>query len=463
MHTTTSNGREGAVPEGIAREDIHQLATQIRGRVLLPDDRGYHASRRVFNAMIDRYPALIIRCADEQDVLEGVKFAGDRDLSLAIKGGGHSVAGTAACEGGLMLDLSPMKAVMVDPPRTVATVGPGLTLGEFDRETQRYGLATPTGVVSMTGLSGLALGGGLGWLNGLHGLTCDNLLAADVVTASGEHVSASEDEHPDLFWGLRGGGGNFGVVTSFTLRLHSVHGVFAGALTFPAAKAKAALRRYSELVCSCPERLTANASLFRALDGAVAVSVAICHAGKLDEADQLLAPLRKLGPASDAISPVSYLSLQQAADAAFPPGQQHYWKSGYLTAIDDELIDLMVELVAEMPSLASGVGFQRLHGAAARVDAAATAYPHRSERWDCLILSQWSDRADTEANVAWTRTLFDAIRPWFDGVYVNNLGVREELSVKDAYGANYGRLAELKERYDPRNLFRQNHNIAPIA
>lgn len=461
--TTTDDGGLAGL-EGASMTAVRRLAARLRGQVLLPGDGRYDAARRVFNAMVDRHPTLIIRCAGAKDVLEGVSFAREHGLQLSVKGGGHNVAGNAVCDGGLMLDLSPMKAAHVDPLGRIATVQPGLTLGDLDRETQTFGLATPTGVVSMTGLSGLALGGGLGWLNGKHGLTCDNLLAADVVTATGELLAASAEENEDLFWGLRGGGGNLGVVTSFTFRLHPVEQVLAGALTYPADKARAALRLYHEFARECPDELGANASLSRNADGDVAVSIAVCYVGPFGHGDRLLAPLRALGPELEAIEPMPYRELQRVPDEGFPSGQQHYWKSGFLTDLSDELIDIMLGFVAAMPSETSGVGLQQLHGAAGRVEPTATAFPHRGNRYDCLILSQWPDPADSQRNIAWTRELFDTIKPFFaTGVYVNNLGDEGAERVRQAYGPNYERLVALKTKYDPTNLFRHNQNVRPTT
>lgn len=441
---------------------VRELTRSIKGQVIRPGDAGYDAARRVFNAMIDRHPALIIRCAGTADVIEGIGFAQAHKVPISVKGGGHSVAGTAISDGGVVLDLSAMRDAHVDPARRVAIVQPGLTLGDLDRATQTFGLATPTGVMSGTGLSGLALGGGVGWLNGLYGLTCDNLRAAEVVTAAGEVVSASEERNQDLLWGLRGGGGNLGVVTSFAFNLHPVDEVLAGSVTYSTKHAQDALRVYRELASGCPDGLGANASLFRTEDGDLEVGIGVCHAGSIARGEQLLEPLRRLGPKESTIQAMPYLELQRMPDAGFPPGRQHYWKSGYLTAIGDELIDILVEFVARMPSSASGVGLQQLHGAAGRVPATATAFPHRGDRYDCLILSQWADRADSSENIVWTRELFDAIRPYLaDGVYVNNLGDDDQLRVRQAYGPNYRRLLELKRKYDPANFFRHNHNISP--
>lgn len=440
------------------------LAGSVKGQVLLPGVAGYDESRRVFNAMIDRRPATIIRCAGADDVVESVEFARAHDLPVTVKGGGHGVAGRAVADGGVMLDLSAMKRVRVNAIERTATVEPGVTLGELDRETELFGLATPTGVVSMTGLAGLALGGGLGWLNGKHGLTCDNLLAAEVVTASGDRVLANADENPDLLWGLRGGGGNFGVVTSFTFQLHPVRRVLAGAITYPAREARSALLRFHEFACGCPDELSAALSLSRPGGGEIAVTIVVCYAGSFESANGLPEPLRGLRPEAGAITPMPYRTLQAAADEGYPPGQQHYWKSGYVTEIDDELADVLLEFVTRMPSSGSGVGLQQLHGAAARVDPSATAFPHRGERYDCLILSQWPDPTDSEQNVVWTTGLFDALRPFLaTGVYVNNLGDEGDDRVKQAYGPNYDRLAAIKTKYDPTNLFRHNQNIKPLS
>ena len=460
MQSTTSSVAAGDHRARTAA--ARMLAGRLDGHVLLPGGKGYDEARRVFNAMIDRRPAVIIRCGSADDVVAGIEFARVHGLPITVKGGGHGVAGRAVCDDGVMLDLSPMKHVSVDPVARTATVGSGVTLGDLDRETEPFMLATPTGVVSMTGLSGLALGGGLGWLNGMHGLTCDNLLAAEVVTATGDRVAASADENPDLLWGLRGGGGNFGVVTSFTLRLHPLERVLAGAITYPARKARSALRLFHEFAGACPDELSTALSLSRPGGGELMVSIVVCYAGPCERADRLPDPLRALSPARDAITAMPYRTLQSSADEGYPSGQQHYWKSGYLTDIDDELIEVLIDFMDRMPAGASGVGLQQLHGVAARVDPSATAFPHRGDRYDCLILSQWPDPADSEQNIAWTAELFEALGPFLaTGVYVNNLGDESDDRVRQAYGPNYDRLVALKTAYDPTNLFRHNQNIRP--
>jgi FAD/FMN-containing dehydrogenase len=449
------------IEEGAVRE----FAAGLRGEIVRPEEDGYDAARPVFNGMIDKRPALIVRCAGTSDVIRGVDFAHAHDLLLAVRSGGHNVAGKAVCDGSLMLDLSPMKGMRVDPARRRARAQSGLTLGEFDHETQAFGLATPLGVVSMTGIAGLTLGGGLGWLNGKHGLACDNLLSADVVTADGRLLTASEEENEDLFWGIRGGGGNFGVVTSFEYRLHPVGPVLAGGLRYPAAKARDVLRFYHEFASGCPDELSTSALLGRAPDGSLVAGITVCYCGAIEEGERVLRPLRAFGsPLEDGIRPMAYTALQSAPDEGFPPGQQHYWKSSNLEHLSDEAIEVMVRLVKEMPSPSSGMGLQQMHGAASRVDPAATAFPHRDEHYDLLMLSQWANPADSEENVRWTRELFEAMQPFVGkGVYVNNLGEEEGDRVKEAYGEHYERLVALKDRYDPTNLFRLNQNVKPTA
>jgi FAD binding domain/Berberine and berberine like len=443
--------------------DIQGFGATLRGDLIRPEEDGYGRARAVFNGMVDRRPALIVRCAGVADVVKGVEFARSHDLLLSIRGGGHSVAGKAVCDGGLMIDLSPMKGIRVDPARRTAEAQAGLTLGEFDHETQEFGLATTLGVVSVTGIAGLTLGGGLGWLNGKHGLACDNLISADVVTADGRLLTASEEENEDLFWGLRGGGGNFGVVTSFRYRLHPVGTVLGGGLSYPLSKAHEVLSFYHQFASGCPDELSTEASLGVTPDGDGVVGVSVCYCGAVEEGERVLRPLREFGsPLADNIQPMAYTALQSAPDPKFPPGRRHYWKSSYLKDLSDDAIEVMVRFVSEMPSPTTGVGLQQMHGAASRVDPTATAFPHRDEHYDFLILSQWADPAESERNVEWTRALFEAMQPFFEeGVYVNNLGDEGEDRVKAAYGANYERLLALKGKYDPINFFRLNQNIRP--
>ena len=352
-------GRPGhwGMPMGKPLEEaaVQELAANLRGDLVRPEDAGYDATRAVFNGMIDERPAMIVRCVGTADVIRGVDFARTHDLLLSVRGGGHSVAGNAVSDGGLMLDLSPMKGMRVDPVRRTAQAQAGLTLGEFDHETQAFGLATTLGVVSVTGIAGLTLGGGLGWLNGKHGLACDNLLSADVVSADGRLLTASDEENEDLFWGVRGGGGNFGVVALFEYQLHPVGPVLGGGLRYSAAEARDFLRFYHEFASTCPDELSTAASLGHAPDGSVVVGVAVCYCGPIEAGERVLYPLRTFGsPLEDNIQPMPYRALQSAPDTGFPLGRHHYWKSSWLKHLSDEAIEVMIKFVAEMPSPISG-------------------------------------------------------------------------------------------------------------
>jgi FAD/FMN-containing dehydrogenase len=415
--------------------------------------------------MIDKRAAMIARCAGTSDVIQGVNFARTHNLLLSVRGGGHSIAGKAMCDGGIVLDLSGMKGIRVDPMGRTAEAQPGLTLGQFDHETQAFGLATTLGIVSVTGIAGLTLGGGVGWLNGKYGLACDNLLSADVVTADGQLLTASATENEDLFWGIRGGSGNFGVVTSFTYQLHPVGPVLGGPVLYPLTKAREVLRFHHQFASSCPDELSTTALLVTGPDGSPTVAIFVCHCGDIETGERVLRPLRAFGPPSeDGIQPMAYRALESALDAGWPPGRQHYWKSSWLKDLSDDAIEVVVGFAAQMPSPTTGVAFQQMHGAAARVDPAATAFPHRDQHYDFLIASNWDDPADSAKNIEWTRTFFEAMQPFLErGVYVNDLGEEGEDRVKAAYGANYERLVALKNKYDPTNLFRITHNIKPTV
>jgi FAD/FMN-containing dehydrogenase len=443
---------------------LDHLRTALSGPLLRPEDPGYDDARKIFNAMIDRRPAVIIRPAGPEDIRRAVTFAQNNRLPVSVKGGGHNVAGSAVSAGGLMLDCSGMKDVQVDSRRRIAVAGAGALLADLDQATQAYGLATPLGVVSVTGIAGLTLGGGIGWLNGKHGLACDNVLAADIVTADGRLLTVSPDEHADLYWGIRGGGGNFGVVTSFTYRLHPVGRVLAGGLSYPAERTKEVLRFYPEFAASCPDELSMSASLGNDDSGRPVFGVALCWSGEQEELDSALRPLRDLGPDVEQVVPTEYGAWQSAHDEGFPLGQYHYWKSSFVTDFTDDAIDVLLHFAAEKPSAASAIGMQQLHGAAARVAPEATAFPHRRSQSELLVLAVWADPAETERNVAWARAFFEAMQPFAArGVYVNDLGEEEGDRVRAAYGANYDRLAAIKAAYDPTNIFRSNQNIRPAA
>jgi len=448
---------------GIASSVRQELGSGLRGEVVCPGDRGYDTARAVFNGMIDRRPLAVIRPMDASDVVGCITFVRRHDLPLSVRGGGHSVAGSAVRDGAIMLDLSGMKALWVDPATRTVRAGPGLTLGEFDRATQAFGLATTLGVVSTTGIAGLTLGGGLGWLNGRYGLACDNLISADVATADGQLLRASAQENEDLFWSIRGGGGNFGVVTAFEYQLHPVDLVLAGGLSYPLEVAPRVLRHYDDFVKAAPDELSTAASLGLTPAGEPTVSIAVCYCGPIDEGERVLRPLRTFqSPLDDQVQPMPYAVAQSARDEGYPSGRLHYWKSGWLREVTDGAIETLMRFVPQMPSSASGVGLQQLHGAASRVAPSATAFPHRAEQYDFLILSQWSEASDSDRNVQWTRALFEAMQPHLEeSVYVNNLGDEGSGRVRAAYGENYPRLAAVKRTYDPDNVFRANQNIDP--
>jgi hypothetical protein len=448
---------------GIASRVRQELGPGLRGEVICLGDHGYDTARAVFNGMIDRRPLAVIRSVDASDVVRCISFARRHDLPLTVRGGGHGVAGNAVHDGAVMLDLSGMKAVRVDPEARTVRAEPGLTLGEFDRATQAFGLATTLGIVSMTGIAGLTLGGGLGWLNGRYGLACDNLISADVAIADGQLLRVSAQENEDLFWGIRGGGGNFGVVTSFQYQLHPVDLLLAGGLSYPLNLAPRVLRFYDDFVKAAPDELSTAASLALTPTGEPMVSIAVCYCGPIAEGERVLRPLRTFqSPVEDGIQPIPYAVLQSARDEGFPSGRMHYWKAGWLRDVTDAAIETLMQFIPRMPSSASGVGLQQMHGVASRVAPSATAFPHRAAQYDFLIGSQWSDPTDSDRNVEWTRALFEAMQPHLaESVYVNNLGDEGAARVRAAYGENYPRLAAVKRTYDPDNLFRANQNIGP--
>jgi FAD/FMN-containing dehydrogenase len=446
---------------------VQQFADRLRGRLMQPGDDGYDKARRVWNGMIDRRPALIGRCAGAADVIAAVQFARDHRLLVSVKGGGHNITGNAVCEGGLMIDLSAMKSVRVDPLARAARAEAGLNWGEYNRETQAFGLASTGGVVSTTGIAGLTLGGGLGWLQGKHGLSCDNLLSADIVTAEGQLLTASPDQHPDLFWGLRGGGGNFGVVTSFEYSLHPVEAVLAGMVVHPMVKAKEVLRFYREFCRGCPDELVAAAAMMTSADGDPIAVIVAAYIGDLAAGEKAMASLRKFGPPlADTITPTSYVELNSLFDEAFPyGGVQRYWKSSFLQELGDDMLDIMIARSAKFLSPMSNVLFFHLHGAATRVDRNATAFGQRAELWDYDVISQWHDPVESAGHVQWTRDFWSSVEPFASGeVYVNHLDAEEGTTrIRGAYRHGYDRLVALKNKYDPTNLFHMNQNIRPTV
>ena len=436
---------------------------------MLPEHPSYNEARKVWNAMIDRRPALIVRCAGTADVIKSVKFARANNLLVSVRAGGHNVGGKAVCDYGIMIDLSLMKGIWVDPSHQIALAQPGLRLGEFDRETQAFGLATPLGIISNTGIAGLTLGGGVGWLARKYGLACDNLLSADIVTADGQFLKTSDKENQDLFWGIRGGGGNFGIVTSFEYKLHRVGPqVLAGMVLHPFGKAREALKFYRNYSASIPDDMNTVCALLTSPEGHAVVAIVVCYHGpSIDSGQQNLRPLREFGPPiADLISPMSYVEAQSILDLAVPPsGLRSYWKSHFLKEISDEAIDTLVDHFAKVPSPRTAIQLQQFGGAVSRVREDATAFGHRQDgEYDLIILSLWQNSSDDNSNISWTRELWDAMKPFSPGgVYSNNLGDDEpEGRVRAAYGSNYDRLVTMKNKYDPTNLFRLNQNIKPI-
>jgi FAD/FMN-containing dehydrogenase len=444
---------------------IEQLKTRLRGQLLRPEDLGYDTARQIWNRMIDKRPALIARCGGTGDVVHSVKFAQEHDLTVAVRGGGHNIAGKCLSDGGLVIDLSGMKGVRVDPARRTARAEAGVKLGEFDRETQAFGLATTLGIATDTGIAGITLGGGYGWLAGKYGLACDNLLSADVVTADGELLVASETENADLFWGVRGGGGNFGVVTSFEYRLHAVNGVLGGAVFYPLSKGREALRLFHDFSSTAPDEISAFIAA-AALNGTACVGIAVCYCGPAGRGEQLLAPLRRLStPLADMIQERSYVEMQSMFDDLFSPGRLYYWKSSLLRKVDDGVIDTLLEYAQAMPlTPGSFIYMQQLHGAASRVGAGDTAFPHRYDHYNCGPLAAWDSPADSEKNIRWARQCWEAMQAFYEhGAYVNDLGDEGEARVREAFGGNYDRLLVLKKKYDPTNFFQMNQNIRPDA
>jgi len=430
--------------------------------------------------MIDRRPALIARCSGVADVIEAVNFARDHALPVAVRGGGHNVAGLAVCDDGLMIDLSALKGIHIDPQRHIARAQPGVLWGELDRESQLFGLATPGGFVSTTGIAGLTLGGGFGWLSRKHGFTVDNLLAVDVVTADGRFLTASQDEHPDLFWGVRGGGGNFGVATSFQYQLHPVGPtVMAGLLLYPFDLAAEVLEFYRDFSATAPDALGTMAFLRhappapyipKAMHGQLVVAVVVCYAGSVAEGEAVVRPLKAFAPQGhpalvDTISPKPYVVHQAFLDAAVPHGNQYYWKSEYLAGIEDQAIGTILAHVEQLASPHTNVILFQLGGTISRVSAAETAAANRAAAYVLNIASAWADPCEAEQHIAWTRTFWSAMRPFASGgVYVNFLsGDEGEARVRTAYGPNYAQLVALKNKYDPGNLFHINQNIRPTT
>jgi FAD/FMN-containing dehydrogenase len=442
------------------------LAGQVSGSVLRPDDSGYDAARAVYNGLIDRKPALIVRCRTTADVVAALALARRAGLEVSVRGGGHNVAGRAVTDGGVMIDLAEMKGITVDPDGATATVEGGATWGELNEAAGAQGLAVTGGLISATGVAGYTLGGGLGWLMAKHGLAADNVLAIELVKADGEVLRVDDSSHADLFWALRGGGGNFGVATSFTFRVHPHATIVGGLIAHPIDAAPELLRFYREAVADASDDLSVFAGLVHAPDGSGAklAALVVFHTGDAPEAERDLEPFKTWGsPLVVDVGPMPYPVMNTLLDAAYPAGSLNYWLSSFARGLSDELIDTAVERFSKVPSPMTAILFEHFHGAVTRVTPTETAVPHRTEGWNVLIPSVWTEPADTDANIAWTRETFAALRPQFaTGRWLNYLGDDQmEDAVRAAYGPNYDRLADVKRRYDPDNVFHLNHNIAP--
>ena len=449
-------------------QEIEGLRKSFTGVILTPEAPEYEDARHVHNGLVDKRPALIARCRSVADVVDAVNAARRMKLEVAVRGGGHNVAGRATIDGGVLIDLSPMKGIFVDPTaRTVRAQG-GVNWGEFNRETQLHGLATTGGAVSTTGVAGLTLGGGVGWLMSRHGLTADNLLSVELISSDGRVITASPERESDLFWALRGGGGNFGVATSFEFRLHEVGPMITGGMVaHPFSAARDVLRFYRDATASLPDELTVMAALTHAPDGSGAklAAIILCHCGSASEGVVATRPFKEFGsPVMDMIGPVSYCDQNTLFDAANPKGALNYWKSSFLDQLSDEAIDRMITGFAECPSTMDTVMIEHFHGAATRVGVAETAFPHRQEGYNFSILSQWVDPGLTEHCVGWTRAAYAAMEPFMAaGRYVNYFDDDEAGDpVAAAYGSNFRRLQAIKTKYDPENFFHMNQNIRPL-
>ncbi len=456
----TLDGSEGSV-SGQALDDFR---SSLRGQLLTTADPGYDDARRVYNGMINRKPALVTRCAGAADVIAAVNFARDNRILASIRGGGHNVAGSAVVENGLVIDLSRMTSVRVDPARRTARAEGGATWGGFDHETQAFSLATTGGIASTTGIAGLTLGGGIGYLNRKYGLACDNLLSADVVIADGHLLTVTEAENEDLFWALRGGGGNFGVVTSLEYQLHPVGPVLAGMIVWSLPQAKEVLRFYSQFSLRAPDELRLDIALVTT-PGGPGLAIIVCWCGAIETGKQVIRPLLELGqPAMNTVAAVPYKTIQTLLESlGYVPGMLQYWKSSFFRDLGDAAIDTIVDSFASCPSPLTAVVIEHLGGAVGRVGEQATAFSHRRAQHSFLIFGVWTDPNDSAKNVEWARKAYSAAQPFLeDGAYVNYLGEGEgDARIRAAYGINYERLVAVKTKYDPTNFFRMNQNIRP--
>jgi FAD/FMN-containing dehydrogenase len=451
---------------------IAGFVSKLRGKIILPADREYHESRKIWNAMIDRRPALIVRCMGTADVANSIKFARENNFLVSVRGAGHNIAGMSLADDAMLIDLSHMKGVWVNPQTHMAFVAPGATLGDIDCETQAYGLATPLGIASTTGISGLTLGGGFGWLSRSYGLTADNLLSAEIVTADGNVLQASAKENSDLFWALRGGSGNFGIVTSFQFKLYPVGPeLLAGLIVHPFRDAKKVFRHYRNFTSSAPDEATCWAILRKApplpflppeVHGKEVFILAAVYAGDMKEGEKLFESLRRFGnPIADVIGPTPFTEWQKAFDPLLTAGARNYWKSNNHTELADDMLEILIEYAGQLPSPATEIFIGQFGGAINRVAPGATAYPHRNANYVFTVHTRWENSVDDTRCIEWSKELFDKTATYSTGgVYVNFISEGEN-RVAAAFGSNYEQLAKIKSKYDPENFFRVNQNILP--
>jgi hypothetical protein len=452
-------------PPALRPSELAPLREVVSGELVLPADPAYDEARKVWNGMVDKRPDAVLYCAGSSDVVAAVNFARLRNLLVAVRAGGHNIGGSSTCDAGVVIDVSRMKRIDVDPIRRVARAEAGLNLGEFDRATQAHGLATTMGVNGDTGIAGLTLGGGFGKLGRKYGLACDNLISADVVTADGQLLKATATENPDLFWAIRGGGGNFGIITAFEYRLHPVGPMLlAGPVLHAYDDAPDAMRFYHSFCKAAPDELSLDGALVTTSFGERFFSMSACYIGPIEEGERVVEPLRAYGnPVEDRIAAVAYVQIQSAGDGLFPRGRRYFWKAQFMREISDGAIDVLLASYATAPK-ESLVVFQQVGGAIGRVPRAESPYGNRDALYDCFPISIWDDPADDDVHVRWARDLWEAMRPFSTGgVYANNLGEEGSDRIQAAYGANYPRLASIKKKYDPSNFFRLNQNIRPAV
>jgi FAD/FMN-containing dehydrogenase len=450
----------------VGAEQLDELSGSFSGRILGPSDEGYEQARRVHNGLIDRRPALIAQCRGAADIADAVRFARRAGLEISVRGGGHNVAGLAVVDDGLLIDLSQMKGIHVDRGTATVRAQGGVIWSELNREIAAHGLATTGGAISTTGIAGLTLGGGLGWLMSNYGLAADNVIEIQLVTADGAIVDVTESSDPDLFWALRGGGGNFGIAASFVYRCHPLSTVVGGLIAHPFERAGEMLRFYRDAIAGASDDLTVFAAVVHAPDGSgmKLAAMVVMHTGSEDEAQRELAPFLEWGPpVMVEVGPMPWQVMNSLLDDGYPRGALNYWVSSFTSGLPDGLFDTMVDRFAVCPSPMSAILLEQFHGEVCRVPVDATAVPHRSEGWNLLIPGEWLDPSDTDANVAWVRETHAALRPFLsDGRWLNYLGDDQGRDgVRGAYGPNYDRLVELKRKYDPDNVFHRNQNIEP--